>query len=172
MKQNSLLFLLILLACPFTYAQQLPISKENLTSIFKESTKGEPLNLSWTASNEENSFEKLDTIVFYNNQNFQQEKNGCNYKNWRFIDAKTFQQNESMICAEPTEETVYPDRKGLFTIELKEKNNQLFLATIQKGQKVTMFKVIGLEEVVLDEFTGKSFKLTLLRIKKKNKISG
>ena len=161
------LLLLLLLNWQALYSQNLPLTKNKLIELFKNSirqdskTKIRTISNPWVVCNDKDGFYSSDTICISTNTDY--FLNCCSFINWTFYKKGAFVLTKTELCKEPTTASV-PKHEDWFSIQIKSYKQDLFIDIINQNKVIDRFKVISYEKVNnLSENRTKSEVLTLAR---------
>ena len=139
-------------------------TSEQLLDVISQSIKDDySFTNVWTTCNKDSLFFKSDTIELYNNSNYRQGFGCCYYLNWRFTDKFNFKQNFTEFCDEPPGETIYPNNDNLYKVEYVNKGNYVEMYVYKKNVLTNKYKVVAIDNTILDNNRDKCYKITLVR---------
>jgi hypothetical protein len=178
---KSIFILFCLAATLFSFAQEKPPSITEVKKFIRKSIAAKATaknNYSceygecgvWSTNNDSGRFKKSDTIRFYDNSGFYNQRGICNYTRWEFSKTYHLMETGYISCHEPPMITMEvsllskkpPKTPNRFT--LARINSRTVLETWRNKKHITSYWVIGLEKIPIaggDSCT----QITLLRKK-------
>jgi hypothetical protein len=114
----------------------------------------------WTMCNENDLYNTADTIILYQDINYQYSVKGCcHFINW-IIKSKNIEIENLFACSEPGRVT---KRNGKQTIKLIKANHDQIIVVCENGKKLSKFKVIRIEASSINRYPYDIKTLTLKR---------
>ena len=143
-----------------TKSQLLQVLKKSI----RQDSKGKVLTISnpWVVCNRDSSFYKSDTLRLYNNINFSQYSNCCDFIDLTFYKRNAFVVVRTQMCNEPTTASVIKSNDW-FTIDILKIESDLIIKTINQGKVVDSFKAVSIDKIKIGQTNEITEVLTLVR---------
>jgi hypothetical protein len=144
-------------------------SINDLFKVFKKSIKQESSKKvavgsnPWIICNKDSAYYRSDTLILYNDKNYQYRSNCCDFVEWTFYRKDAFFLGQTKICQEPPIGIIHKDNNW-FTIQSEKGSNGTKLELVNSGRVVERFKLISIGRVNPDQKTVDYNVVTLERI--------
>src|SRR6478672_9532572 len=103
----------------------------------------------WFTLESDSSYQKADTLVFYNNSKYKYGKLICNLVDWNFYKKDAFWVQRVQLCKEPTTATAIKD-EFIFTFKIVDQQYPMMLQVFNKEKIVDQFEVLSLARQLLN----------------------
>jgi hypothetical protein len=116
----------------------------------------------WTTCSRDSLYYKSDTVIMYQDANYQINSNCCNYVNWKIPSRRQIKIEDAFLCTEPGRLSTNSEKETFKLYKVDDRQTII----IKRGKtKVDRFLIMRFEEKKINRYPHNIKILTLQRLK-------